>query len=98
MATIKVKGFGNQTPTSKIGHYSFKKGLTAMSSIITEEKTKEILTEILIEMMQNKRELFYEIVIEALEDIGLANAITEGLNSEFVPEEEVFAILNGEAE
>ena len=69
-----------------------------MSSIITEEKTKEMLTEILIEMMQNKRELFYEIVLEALEDIGLANAITEGLNSEFVPEEEVFAILNGEAE
>lgn len=69
-----------------------------MSSIITEEKTKEILTEILIEMMQNKRELFYEIVIEALEDISLANAITEGLNGEFVPEEEVFAILNGEAE
>ena len=51
-----------------------------MSSIITEEKTKEMLTEILIEMMQNKRELFYEIVLEALEDIGLANAITEGLN------------------
>jgi hypothetical protein len=69
-----------------------------MSSIITEEKTKEMLTEILIEMMQNKRELFYEIVIEALEDIGLANAITEGLKGEFVPEEEVFAILNGEAE
>jgi len=69
-----------------------------MSSIITEEKTKEILTEILIEMMQNKRELFYEIVIEALEDIALANAIMEGLNGEFVPEEEVFAILNGEAE
>jgi hypothetical protein len=70
-----------------------------MSSIITEEKTKEMLTEILIEMMQNKRELFYEIVLEALEDIGLANAITEGLNSEFVPEEEeVFAILNGEPE
>ena len=74
------------------------KGLTPMSSIITEEKTKEMLTEILIEMMQNKRELFYEIVIEALEDIGLANAITEGLKSEFVPEEEIFAILNGEAE
>jgi hypothetical protein len=69
------------------------KGLNPMSSIITEEKTKEMLTEILIEMMQNKRELFYEIVLEALEDIGLANAITEGLNGEFVPEEEVFVIL-----
>jgi hypothetical protein len=65
---------------------------------ITQTEEPEILTEILIEMMQNKRELFYEIVIEALEDIGLANAITEGLNGEFVPEEEVFAILNGEAE
>ena len=52
-----------------------------------------MLTEILIEMMQNKRELFYEIVLEALEDIGLANAITEGLNGKFVPEEEVFVIL-----
>jgi hypothetical protein len=74
------------------------KGLTTMSSIITDEKTKEMLTEILVEMMQNKRELFYEIVLEALEDIGLANAIAEGLNGEFVPEEDVFAILNGEAE
>ena len=64
-----------------------------MSSIITEEKTKEMLTEILIEMMQNKRELFYEIVLEALEDIGLVYAITEGLNGECVSEEEVFAIL-----
>jgi len=69
-----------------------------MSSMITDEKTKEMLTEILVEMMQNKRELFYEIVLEALEDIGLANAIAEGLNGEFVPEEDVFAILNGEAE
>jgi hypothetical protein len=53
--------------------------------MITDEKTKEMLTEILVEMMQNKRELFYEIVLEALEDIGLANAIAEGLNGEFVP-------------
>jgi hypothetical protein len=36
-----------------------------MESLVNEEKTKELLTEILIEMMQSKRELFYEIVLEA---------------------------------
>lgn len=65
-----------------------------MESAINEQKTKELLTEILIEMMQTKRELFYEIVLEALEEIGLANAITEGRSNEFVPEEEIFAILD----
>ncbi len=65
-----------------------------MKSAINEQKTKELLTEILIEMMQTKRELFYEIVLEALEEIGLANAITEGRNNEFVPEEEIFSILD----
>jgi hypothetical protein len=65
-----------------------------MDSTINEEKTKEMLTEILVEMMQSKRDVFYEIVIEALEDIGLANAITEGRNNEFISEEEIFSILD----
>ncbi|MEA5536378.1 hypothetical protein [Crocosphaera sp. XPORK-15E] len=69
-----------------------------MESIINEEKTKELLTEILIEMMQSKREIFYEIVLEALEEIGLANAITEGRQNEFVSEEEIFSILDSEVE
>ncbi|MEA5512286.1 hypothetical protein VB715_21165 [Crocosphaera sp. UHCC 0190] len=69
-----------------------------MESIINEEKTKELLTEILIEMMQSKREIFYEIVLEALEEIGLANAIIEGRQNEFVSEEEIFSILDSEVE
>ena len=69
-----------------------------MESLINEEKTKELLKEILIEMMQSKREIFYEIVLEALEEIGLANAIIEGRSSQFVSEEEILEILNGEPE
>ena len=69
-----------------------------MESLINEEKTKELLTEILIEMMQSKREIFYEIVLEALEEIGLANAIIEGRSNQFVSEEEILEILNGEPE
>lgn len=32
--------------------------------MITDEKTKELLTEILIEMLQEKREIFYDIILE----------------------------------
>lgn len=55
-----------------------------MSIVLTEKKTKELLSEVLVEMIQDKREVFYEIVAEALEDVGLANAIKEGRRNEFV--------------
>ncbi|MBF0378142.1 MAG: hypothetical protein HQK72_11755 [Desulfamplus sp.] len=57
-----------------------------MELIISDEKTKELLTEVIIEMIKHKRELFYEIILEALEEIGLANAIAEGRKNEFVSE------------
>lgn len=62
--------------------------------MITEEKTKEILTEILVEMLQKKRELFYDIILEAMEDIGLSKVIIEGRENDFVDEAEVLFILN----
>lgn len=66
-----------------------------MELTITDEKTKELLTEVLVEMMQQKREVFHEIVLEALEDVGLANAIAEGRQSEFVGEDEIMNTLKG---
>lgn len=66
-----------------------------MELTISDEKTKELLTEVLIEMIQQKREVFYEIVLEALEDVGLANAISEGRRNEFVGEDEIMNILEG---
>lgn len=42
-----------------------------MSIALTEKKTKELVAEVLVEMIQEKREVFYEIVTEALEDVGL---------------------------
>ncbi len=49
-----------------------------MELTISDEKTKELLTEVLVEMIKEKREVFQEIVLEAIEEIGLANAISEG--------------------
>lgn len=66
-----------------------------MELTISDEKTKELLTEVIIEMMKNKREVFYEIFLEALEDVGLANAIREGRQSDFVSEDAIMEILEG---
>ena len=64
-----------------------------MELTISDEKTKELLTEVLIKMMQEKREVFQEIVLEALEEVGLANAISEGRKNDFIDEDEVMKIL-----
>ena len=64
-----------------------------MQLTISDEKTKELLTEVLVEMMKNKREIFQEIVLEAIEEVGLANATIEGRKSDFVSEERILSAL-----
>lgn len=49
----------------------------------------------MVELLKTKREVIYDIVLEALEEVGLANAITEGGKNEFVTEESIFLLLNG---
>jgi hypothetical protein len=71
------------------------KEVMSMELTISDKKTKELLTEVLIEMMQQKREVFYEIFLDALEDVGLANAITEGRQDDFVGEDKIISILEG---
>ena len=64
-----------------------------MELTLSDEKTKELLTEIITEMIRQKKEIFYEIVLEALEEVGLANAIAEGRKNDFVSENKIFEIL-----
>jgi hypothetical protein len=67
-----------------------------MELTISDEKTKELLAEILVEMIKEKREVFYEIVLEAMEEVGLANAIREGRTNEFVAEDKIISVLEGQ--
>jgi len=60
---------------------------------LDDEKTKALLTEIMVDLIKNKREVLHEIMLEALEEVALANAITEGRTDDFVSEDEMFAIL-----
>ena len=66
-----------------------------MELTISEEQAKELLKRALVELMEEQRDLFYEVMLEAMEEIGLANAIREGRQDEFVSEDQVLAILKG---
>jgi len=58
-----------------------------------EEKLKDLLKSALVEALKEQRDLVQDIVEEALEDIALARAIEQGLDSKSISRDEVFAIL-----
>lgn len=66
-----------------------------MELTIVDETLKPLLEEVLVKMIREKREVFYDILMEALEDIALGEAIQEGRQNHFVSEEQIFAILEG---
>ncbi len=66
-----------------------------MELTIGDETLKPLLEEVFIKMIREKRDVFYEIIIEALEDVALGNAIQEGRLDQFVSEERIFAVLEG---
>lgn len=68
-----------------------------MGTTVDEVQAKALLKQVVLELLQEKRSEFYELVVEALEEIGLANAIREGRRDEFVSEEQITAILAGQA-
>ena len=66
-------------------------------AVINESRLKEILKNALIEVFEERKSLFYELFVEALEDIALIRAIKEGEATESVSRDEVFSILEDRA-
>jgi len=66
-------------------------------AVINESRLKEILKKALIEVFEERKSLFYELFVEALEDIALIRAIKEGEATESVSRDEVFSILEDRA-
>ena len=66
---------------------------TPMQLTLDDAKTKELLTEVLVELLQQNRSLFHELILDALEEVGLANAIAEGEDTEFVEEDDIRTLL-----
>lgn len=63
---------------------------------INADQLKDIVKDAVVEALQQQRELVYDAVSEALEDIAMANAIREGDRSDFVSRDEIFGILESE--
>jgi hypothetical protein len=69
-----------------------------MSTISVEELyLKDLLKQAILELVQERRDLLQDILVEALEDLALARAIEEGESTEVVSKVEVLQILEGTA-
>ncbi|MBI4546428.1 MAG: hypothetical protein HY707_00500 [Ignavibacteriae bacterium] len=60
---------------------------------IQEKKLKRLLKSAMREAIHEERTLFYDLISEIIEDIGLAKAIDEGKKTKKVPKEEIYKIL-----
>ena len=69
-----------------------------MSSItIDDNELKALLKQALTELLEEKSELLRDAIAEAVEEIGLAKAIKEGLASSAVDKTQVFEALEQES-
>lgn len=68
-----------------------------MELTINETQAKALVKEALMELLQEKRDILFEVILEVIEEIGLANAIREGRKNELVTEEEILNLLRAQA-
>ena len=73
----------------------FAKGETMANISLDEEQFKILLKQTLIELFEERRDIFSAILADALEELGLAAAIREGRVNELVSEEKIQSILGG---
>lgn len=69
-----------------------------MQQIIADKnQLKEVFKQAFAELLQEQRDLLYDVFTEVLEDIALVNAIKEGEETEMVSRKQVFEILESES-
>jgi hypothetical protein len=64
-----------------------------LESSLSEAQIKDLMKAAILEIFQERRDLFQDLIAEALEDIALVKAIDEGKDSEPVSREAIFEIL-----
>jgi len=68
-----------------------------MEASLEDAKLKALLKESLIELLEERREEFSELLLEALEDLALSRAIREGEGTGLVDKQEILKIIAGRA-
>ncbi len=60
-----------------------------------EGRIKQLMKEALVEALQEQKGVFHDLIVEAIEDIALTNAIRQGAKTKSVSRDEIFDILKG---
>jgi len=60
---------------------------------LSETQVKALLKQAFVELLEERRDLLYDLFAEVIEDLALARAIEQGESTESVSKEEVLAIL-----
>lgn len=69
-----------------------------MATTTLEEKDiKALFKQAMVELLEERRDLFSDALLEALEEVALVSAIQEEEQSELVSRAEIFEILEGAA-
>ncbi|MCP4719789.1 MAG: hypothetical protein GY860_10075 [Desulfobacteraceae bacterium] len=68
-----------------------------MQTVMDEGRLKQVFKEALVEMLEEKQNIFHDIIVDAMEDIGLSRAIQDGQASGTATKQEIFDILEGRA-
>lgn len=58
-----------------------------------QQALKPILKELLYELLTQEQDLLKDLIYEVIEDMAMANAIKEGIDSENVSREDIFSLL-----
>lgn len=68
-----------------------------ITQLSDEDRLKTILREVLVEVLDQRRDWFTAVVAEAMEDAAVVRAIKEGEDTDLVSREEIFQLLGGKA-
>ena len=66
-----------------------------MEALIADKKIKDLFKQAIIEAIEEKKELFHDLLIEVMEDLAMVRAIQDGENSDQAKRKEIFQILEG---
>ena len=66
-----------------------------MQTVIDTDLLKKTFKEAIAETLHEERGFLHEIIVEAMEEIAFGEAIREGINTELVPRDVVFGVLEG---
>jgi hypothetical protein len=96
----QISGISIQMAYHERGKYNLskgasKKGVRMAGTPLDDGRIKELFKQALLEVLQERKDLLYDVFAEVVEDLALTKAIREGETTESATKKEVFQNLKG---